>query len=184
MYLFNLPKNFYRSGNPGYMIRSNLLIGTNKTVNGKTMFTVRKNGFYLQGRNNDGSCATGTNLLYSNFDFPVKFKSNAIYSCSMNYNPDEFNQFCSSQGWKNFILFKMVSDIQYIGIFGNANYTYLQDWLRVQNDIDLDNFSLNSTTTSCYFPSNIKLDIVYAKAGSIENPQNYVVAARLSSNNL
>ncbi len=148
------------------------------------MFTVRKNGFYLQGRNNDGSCATGTNLLYSNFDFPVKFKSNAIYSCSMNYNPDEFNQFCSSQGWKNFILFKMVSDIQYIGIFGNANYTYLQDWLRVQNDIDLDNFSLNSTTTSCYFPSNIKLDIVYAKAGSIENPQNYVVAASLSSNNL
>lgn len=102
----------------------------------------------------------------------------------MSYNPDDFIQFCSSKGWKNFILFNIARDIQYIGTFGNANYTYLQDWIKVQNDIDLDHFSLNQTTTSCYFPSNIKLDIVYAKAGSIENPQNYVVAARLSSNNL
>ena len=58
------------------------------------MFTVKKNGFYVQGRNSDGSCATGTNVVYTNFDFPIKFPNNAIYSCEMSYNPTDFQNFC------------------------------------------------------------------------------------------
>lgn len=102
----------------------------------------------------------------------------------MSYAPDDFIQFCSNKGWKEFVLYKIVNDIQYIGIFGNSNYTYLKDWLKVQNDMDYDNSTANSNDISCYFPASLKLDIVYAKAGSRENYQNYIVASRLSSNNL
>lgn len=162
-----------------------MLIGTNRTLNGNVMFTVKKNGFYIQGRANDGSCANiGGNTLYTNFDFPIKFGDNVIYSCSMTYNQKDFNNFCSSQNWKQFVIYNMVNDIQYVGIFGNSNYTYLKDWLIVQNDINLDNFSYFSSNSSCYFPAVIKLDLLYAKAGSIENSQNYIVSARLYTSNL
>ena len=49
------------------------------------------------------------------------------------------------------------------------------------NDIDLDNSNLNSDDRTCFFPSTINFDVLTAKAGPLDNPQNYILGGRLSS---
>lgn len=39
----------------------------------------------------------------------------------------------------------------------------------------------NSQTKTCNFPHTIFLDILTSKAGAVNNPQNYIVSARLSA---
>lgn len=140
---------------------------------------LRKYGFFIQGRNNDGSCLdTGSDYL-NDIDFAVKFGENIAYSCQKSFNSqNDFSAFCNAQGWQNLLIFTIADNIQLLGIFGNAKIGNYNDWYNVLIDYNL---LLNSTyiNNTCYFPSSLVLDIQYSQGGIINNPQKYIVSARL-----
>ena len=50
-------------------------------------------------------------------------------------------------------------------------------------DFNLNNSTWTESNSNCNFPSTIYLDILTSKAGAVNNPQEYIVSARLSTKN-
>jgi hypothetical protein len=120
-------KTTTRSGNPGYTMGSNLLVSYNVTDNqtAQTIFQTDRNGHYMVGRGVDNSCMKGNdNLIGSSYDTPLKFGVNNIYGCNMNMTLAQFTSFCLEQQWKDLKLFNFPKNIQYLGVFGNAQLNY------------------------------------------------------------
>lgn len=182
----NLSTSFERSGSPGYENGKRLLVAYNNTVSASSVnFTVPYDGMYMIGRKDDGTCSSikSGNTIQSSLDTPILFGVNSVYSCNQNFNLQQFQDFCNNKDWKNLVIYNFVKNIQYIGIFGSSDNTYLQDWTQVIMDYDLTkNYtSWTSSNSSCTFPNNIYLDVLISKAGAVNNPQNYVVSAKLSA---
>lgn len=92
------------------------------------IFQIKKNGFYAVGRGNDNTCllVNGPPISnpYSDLDTRLIFGGNLIYSCTKKFSYNEYKNFCNNKEWKNYVLYNMTDYIQYLGIFGNANYNY------------------------------------------------------------
>ena len=68
-----------------------------------------------------------------------------------------------------------------MGKFGITNLLFLNDWVEVINDLDLNASTWNDKTSICTMPTKIFFDVLISDAGSITNPQKYIVSARLSA---
>ena len=129
-FLNTLSDNIGRSGSPGYLIGYKLLIGYNGTAaNGSILFEVPDEGLYMTGRQQDNTCSyinlpSDFKLIESIFDSPINYGVNTLYSCNLNLNLTQFQNFCTNKNWKNLTMFNLATYIQYIGIFGNANIEY------------------------------------------------------------
>ena len=47
--------------------------------------------------------------------------------------------------------------------------------------MDFDNSTFYNNNITCNYPSAVYLDILTAKAGALDNPQNYILGGRLST---
>jgi hypothetical protein len=136
----------------------------------------------MTGRKEDQTCLNGDGTsINSEYDSPVKFGIDSVYSCQTEFLFSDFNLFCTSKGWKNYSIFNFVKKLQYLGKFGIANLLYTNDWIEVINDMDYDSSSWNNKTFACTMPTKIFFDVLISDAGSITNPQKYIVAGRLST---
>jgi hypothetical protein len=132
-FVYSMTSSFVKSGSPGYNQGSRLLVGFNTTTSEKVHFNVPYDGLYLIGRRNDGTCSdltadTASNLM-SQFDSPILYGVNTLYSCTNKFSLRDLQNFCEENKWKNYIIFNFSKNIQYIGIFGNANNTYIKVFL-------------------------------------------------------
>lgn len=96
----------------------------NSTTNSKE-FQVHKDGFYIYGRNYNGTCITkssnNTNqIIYSDFDHPLKFKQNTLYACYKNFTFTEFYNFCINKKWKDLTIFNLQNEIMFLGKYGSS----------------------------------------------------------------
>ena len=81
------------------------------------------------GRKIDGTCAELDNSQFyvnSNLDSPIQYGVNSAYSCTKNFNLDQFKDFCNNKSWKQYSLYNFVNRIQYVGIFGSSNINYIK----------------------------------------------------------
>ena len=126
----SMATSFVRSGAPGYLQGSRLLVGYNTTNNGNIQFNVPYDGIYLMGRKQDGTCSDITIdsaiRLQSIFDTPILYGVNMVYSCTNNFALRDLQNFCQGKKWQNYVLYNFIKNIQYIGVFGNANNTYIK----------------------------------------------------------
>ena len=136
----------------------------------------------MTGRREDEECYTGDGAsVRSNYDNTIKFGIDSVYSCNTKFSFNDFSSFCTTKGWKNYSLFNFPKKLQYLGKFGIANLLFLNDWVQVINDMDLDSSSWDKKNFICRMPTKIFFDVLISDAGSITNPQKYILAARLST---
>jgi hypothetical protein len=118
---------------------------------------------------------------YSNLDSRVQFNTDMTYGCIKKLTYNQFINFCINKEYKNLLIFNQTQYIQQLGIFGNADFNNVKDWTDVINDVDLNSGYLFDDEISCYLPTNIYFDVITAQAGPIDNPQNYILGGRLST---
>ena len=161
-----------KSGNPGYIVGKNLLVGKNSPDN--LRFIVNKRGFTLKS-GDASNCQTTTSLTTEN---PIKFGVNTMIKCKMN-----IEQATSIETIGNLIIFSdNKAELGSIGKFGCSNPQYKGDWINVNNtsfNITKEWISGNiyNVTTTAYFV------VITSKFGPKNNPQNYVLSARLLTMN-
>ncbi len=172
-----------RSGNPGYVDGYNILVAYNTTnQNNGINFQYEKSGLYMTGRREDEQCYIGDGAsVRSSYDKTIKFGIDSVYSCNSIFSFSEFSDLCSKKGWKNYSLFNFPKKLQYLGKFGIANILFLNDWIKVINDMDLDLSSWDKKNFICRMPTKIFFDVLISDAGSTSNPQKYILSARLST---
>lgn len=92
-------------------------------------FQAYKDGYYINGRNSDGTCIEKTSsnsnqFINSNFDHPLKFKQENLYSCYKNLTFNEFNNFCINKRWKYLELFNVENEVIFLGKYGSSEINY------------------------------------------------------------
>jgi hypothetical protein len=136
VFLNSFTESFVRSGSPGYEINSRLLVAYNSTSSsGTTQFNIPKDGFYMLGRKDDGTCseiATDGLFVKSQFDTPILYGVNSIYACVKKFKLEEFKDFCQNKIWNNYVLYNFIKNLQYVGVFGSASSTYFK--VRLKNN--------------------------------------------------
>ena len=130
VFLNSFTDSFVRSGSPGYEVGRRLLVAYNTTLaSGTVQFNVPKDGSYMLGRREDGTCSsilTDQLFIKSSFDTPILYGVNSVYSCIKKFNLKDFASFCESKAWNNYVLYYFVKNIQYVGTFGSASNSYLK----------------------------------------------------------
>ena len=110
------------------MYGSPLLVGYNTTNTQTPQFEIKKSGFYAVGRDLNDKClivnGPAINNPYSELDSRFIYGGNMIYGCLKTFTYEKFVDFCKLKEWKNYVLYNSTDFIQYLGIFGNANYNY------------------------------------------------------------
>lgn len=98
------------------------------------------------------------------------------------YGLQAFKSFCNLKDWKIYEVFNTQYLSGFIGRLANSDPIYSGDWIEIIKDkFDVDSFIWNEAKSTCTFPGTIKLTILYSKASSPEDPQNYIVAAALET---
>jgi hypothetical protein len=107
-----------------------LLVAYNITTTDKTVFEMQRSGFYMVGKADDKTCIDGKDTsISSNLDSTIKFGVDSTYGCTKNMTVSEYTTFCLEKQWKNLKIFNFPIDIQYIGMFGNAQINFLKVFL-------------------------------------------------------
>ena len=57
----------------------------------------------------------------------------------------------------------------------------LQDWTKTIFQYDLNQSLWFAANNTCYFPNDIKFDVLYSTAGSPDNLQFYIVSTRIKA---
>eukprot|EP00347_Sterkiella_histriomuscorum_P008496 403344876 len=182
-----------RSGNPGYLKGLPLLVSFGDNGGGQRVNT---NGFRLYGGDNQGRCFNQltTNSQNTFSTSIVNFGQDVATSCQVQLTQAQLKSYCQkSYGSLTFakptlqIFDQFLTQTTQIGIFGNANIVYSGDWVRIiQDEIhgflsdSTDDQSFDDTTQTCHLQAGLELNILTSKLGFLEDPQNYVVGARLS----
>lgn len=161
-----------KSGNPGYIIGKNLLIGKNSTDN--TSLIVNTEGFSLKfgEESNCQSTSTSTN------DNPIKYGVNTMVKCKMSIANNTSYEIIENLS----IFADNKKELGRIGKYGCANPQYRGDWIDVNNTSfnitkELISDNLYNVTTTAYFI------VLTSKFGPKNNPQNYILSTRLLTMN-
>ncbi len=57
----------------------------------------------------------------SNFDYPLKFGQDTLYTCISNMTFSEFYDYCYFNKWENFLIFNIKNDIKFLGKYGSSD---------------------------------------------------------------
>ena len=175
-----------RSGSPGYTSGNQLLVGQ-KIINiadNSNYLSINRQGFSISGKNNNGYCVNATdissNSLFNNDNDRIIYNRNMEYGCYISIpNNSTFADYCSNSKFSSFYIFQQIKNIDYIGIFGSSDPTYLLDWVELKNELSFTSFYSYKNQT-CYFPQTLELNILTTKAGSIKSPQEYIISAKFN----
>lgn len=178
-----------RSGFPGYLFNKNLLIAKNSTISNVDYLQISNNGFSISGKDSLGRCVfiTSSNsssennksITYNQNDDinKILYDRNNEYSCIINLkNQTEFINFCNNSNLFTYEIYNQVSQIDYIGKYGSSDVVFINDWIRINNSLNL-NSTYDNKTNICEYPSSLNLNILTTKAGNVESPQNYLIGA-------
>lgn len=103
-------------------------------------------------------------------------------SCAVSFATEaDFKSYCTNSptigykksNWKIFNQF--VANFKYLGIFGNANVDYTQDWTSVLYD-NMDQLTqpntgtFDSDTNTCTTVTSLEVEIITSKVGFEDNP--------------
>lgn len=104
----------------------------------------------------------------------MTFEDTSLLGCWVEKNKAEFESYCSSSNLENIIMFNNIIDnLGYVGIFGNANPHFKNDWIKVVQDpsIESKSASLSGVSNSiCTLTGALRLDFFMADYGTTKNP--------------
>lgn len=182
----------YRSGNPGYMHGSTLIVG--QEPDPAKPQKIAKNGFMLLSHNNQGKCFVKDAAKL--FDYPSRslyFHESAMMSCAVPLTLTDLEAYCSGTAatkFQDLELFKQFNDrFKAVGKFGSVNPLYKKDWVPVLNAFtDTKQFdgtkwlsnkwdAASGTCKSAVVGYDIK--IYYSKMGFTNKLQLYTMGATI-----
>lgn len=102
---------------------------------------------------------------------------------------DEFKTECErTDAYLNLKIFdQFMSNFHYLGIFGNANPEYKQDWVKVVfSDAEKEKLSEKGvydefTETCTKITSSLEVEILTSKLGYQDHLQDYIVGAKITA---
>ena len=157
---------------------------------------VNERGFPLRGADEDGRCYfvkntygddsqvldddifDWANILADTVDEPLyyddsvlSFHKSQIYGCRLDLDFDELQEFCDAGLWNHMMLFQNLLQLELVGISGNSDPHYSEDWLQITIDETLDRFEDLSAGANdgflnkdyCVFPSVRIVEIFFEK---------------------
>jgi hypothetical protein len=148
-------------------------------------------------------------IINSHYDRPLKFKQDILYACNKNLTFNEFYSFCINKKWQNLAIFNIQNDNIFLGKYGSSEVVYKsvifllfminlkifykkifyfiicfinkKDWVEVIKQVNLDSTYWASDNRTCTIPTSINLDILYNKAGYLNNKQYSIITGNLYS---
>lgn len=119
------------------------------------------------------------------FENTMTFGDNVSWGCSESLSLSDLRLFCVNQLWKEKMIYEVLTNLTYVGRFGNPNRHFINDWVEVNDDFDLDSYqsTWDSDFNRCLVPAVIDIDIMYANFGLVNNTQSAIlkVSRRLES---
>lgn len=155
----NITDTEQRSGNPGYQIGFPILTGTNSSVMdvGEPFeITMQQIGLSVLDRDAESRCNPKRRV--------VKFGKNFKTSCFFKFAKTD----CKSLQERIFNILLGSSHRQvFIGVFGNANGSNVDDWIEAYHE-DRD---VVQTDGTCNLIKGLTINVAFAAVGTIVNPQ-------------
>ena len=107
-----------------------------------------------------------------------------LQSCKVTFKSyADFSSYCTAgqiDQWS--LIGDLTSNFKAVGIFGNSNVDNNQDWVdAIVKDIDLISGTIDDARQSCYKTSSLTVEILFSKVGVLDDLQNYVVGAQIST---
>ncbi|CAL1274767.1 unnamed protein product [Larinioides sclopetarius] len=155
----NITETRKRSGNPGYQVGLPILVGTNTTA------IELDNTFEIQTESNGLSVLDKEqNSLCNNNRRSVKFGKNLKTSCIFTFS----KLICKDlqEEIENILLGSTKKKV-FIGVFGNANESNIDDWIEAYHEYS----EISHLNKSCSVFTDLRINVVYAAVGTVVNPQ-------------
>ncbi|KAF8774047.1 Tectonic-3 like protein [Argiope bruennichi] len=148
-----------RSGNPGYQVGLPILVGTNNTVlqlDDIFEIKIEPNGLSVLD--------TDQNSLCSKNRRSVKFGKNLKTGCIFTFS----NLICKDlqEQIQNNLLGPTKKQV-FIGVFGNANESNIDDWIEAYHEYS----EIPHSNKTCPVITDLRINVVYAAVGTVVNPQ-------------
>ena len=143
-----------------------------------------------------GSCFQATDDVQESI-YPkkeLKFGQNLVVSCKISLTLSELQQYCV-QNSSNYEITKkydlkifnqLLTNFTFLGIFGNADPEYTDDWIPVLKEnlhgitIPSSGYFWDAESKTCNNMVGIQVRILASELGFVQNPQNYIVQAQMS----
>ena len=109
-------------------------------------------------------------------------------SCAVEVaDADDFKTLCESTTARKdlWIFYQFINSFHFLGIFGNAQINYEQDWVQTVRN-STDNLEVagvyDETKKSCkQFTSSLEVEILTSKVGFEDELQDYIVGAKVTA---
>ena len=135
----------------------------------------------VNNTNYNNSIRVFKTLYQNSLDMDIKFGKNLNLECSIAViDAVDYQNYCQNKTWTNLEMFNLDEMIKgYIGILGNSDPQYSNDWVKIINDnYDETTSEWDNVTNSCTFPNEIILTVLFGKASSEEDPQYYIISGK------
>ena len=78
------------------------------------------------------------------------------------------------------MIFQNVQLLDYVGMFGNANPHFIEDWVQANLDNSKDKSDITGVWegNTCTFPSAYHLQIFYSKINTLKKPQYKILQVK------
>ncbi|GAB1608472.1 tectonic-3-like isoform X1 [Argonauta hians] len=163
-------KYFKRSGNPGYIRGEPLLAGT-QTGSEISLSNDRTNWLTIPKTSADGICS-GRNRV------PVTFDVEMRTSCFVKTNMAEFPLLCKDFYAKFDFLWKQ--NATHVAMFGNTPVSSVGDWVPILEQNRPPQSQFQAPNHCVQVVTGMEIQVLYAKVGSIYNPQVKIVGISLT----
>lgn len=172
-FITNTTGTVSKSGNPGYQIGKVLNTGY---VESETNINYYESGFQVPGINADGSCGTGTP---SSSPF-LTFGQDLVSTCYIEYTYAELQNICNSSNSDllNPSMFFNDDSLTLLGKYGNIDFSYLDDWVVVNNGTTFAVSSFDTASGVCKISNTLSYYITYADIGNTLNAQYKIIYAQ------
>ena len=161
------------SGNPGYIVGLPLRVGLLGKYQDVISMDKYPNGLTLM-RSIDGDCRS-RNRAEISFGYDMQSICFFLYDFDTNNKPD-----CDkvqSRVWNALIGSETPT---HIASYGNSNPNNIEDWVQIQGlpDQPLKSYSIENSTFCSNLISGMHLEILHAKTGNLDSPQERIFAAK------
>ncbi|NXY81550.1 TECT3 protein, partial [Alcedo cyanopectus] len=150
-----------RSGNPGYITGSPLLVANSDAVHQVSFFCYQSEG--------DGSCSRF-------FRHTVQFGRNMRSGCKLSLSPTLEERNCSYIQQKLYKALQGPNRAEDLAITGSANSAQAEEWTTIL----IQNCSVQAVncTSCCMVPVTLEIQILWTKVGLLSKPQAQILGAR------
>ena len=172
-FITNTTGTISKSGNPGYQFGKK--INTGYLVS-DTSINYYDTGFQIPGINSDGSCGAAT-VAGSPY---LVFGEDLLVSCYVSYTYAELQSICNSSNTALLqpSLFFADSVVSLLGKYGFINYTYVDDWVVMNNGTSFAVSGFDTSSGTCTISNLLSYYITYAGIGNLLNTQNKIIYAQ------